>query len=281
MQPSRREFVKWVTASGIALSLSRLASAEEPDFAVREILPGRGAWNPAATGVGRIDGVAKVTGAKLPCGDFAQPISQAGRQRPRTPCSFGRRTQPRSHRPRPFAPERGRKAVRGGHRRRPARTGMRVPEFYAGDLLCPVGKTPLSGSAGGAVDLRGFRCLRSGAAQLRDAAIVKFGAETGPVKMPNYGQFLSRALVARPPTHPMSTRRSRTAGSVRAFRGQGRPVWARLPIQPGKPMRKPAMAKRSARNSQPTIRRSGARSRFAETQSVDRCFSSRKRNCLV
>ena len=27
-----------------------------------------------------------------------------------------------------------------------ARTGVRVPEFYAGDLLCPVGKTPLSGS---------------------------------------------------------------------------------------------------------------------------------------
>ena len=24
-----------------------------------------------------------------------------------------------------------------------ARTGIRVPEFYAGDLLCPVGKTPL------------------------------------------------------------------------------------------------------------------------------------------
>ena len=39
-----------------------------------------------------------------------------------------------------------------------ARIGTRVPEFYAGDLLCPVGKTPLYlGSAGRAVDLRGFR----------------------------------------------------------------------------------------------------------------------------
>ena len=77
MQPSRREFVKWVTASGIALSLSRLVSAEEPDFAVRETLPGRGTWNPAATGVGRIDGVAKVTGAKLYAADFravAKPV---------------------------------------------------------------------------------------------------------------------------------------------------------------------------------------------------------------
>jgi len=70
MRTSRREFVKGATASGIALSLSRLALAEEPPFAARETLPGRQAWNPAATGVGRIDGVAKVTGAKLYASDF-------------------------------------------------------------------------------------------------------------------------------------------------------------------------------------------------------------------
>src|SRR6516225_9452408 len=70
MRTSRREFVKWVTASGIALSLSRVALAEEPEFAARETLPGRQRWNPAATGAGRIDGVAKVTGAKLYASDF-------------------------------------------------------------------------------------------------------------------------------------------------------------------------------------------------------------------
>jgi hypothetical protein len=70
MRPSRREFVKWVTASGIALSLSRLGSAEETGFATRETLPGRQNWNPAADGAGRIDGVAKVTGAKLYASDF-------------------------------------------------------------------------------------------------------------------------------------------------------------------------------------------------------------------
>src|SRR5262249_43637214 len=70
MSISRREFVTSVTASGIALSVSRLAIAEEPGFAVRETLPGRRGWNPAATGVGRIDGVAKVTGAKLYASDF-------------------------------------------------------------------------------------------------------------------------------------------------------------------------------------------------------------------
>src|SRR6202047_496902 len=70
MTTSRRAFVKGITASGIALSLSRLASAEEPTFAARETLPGRGNWNPAANGAGRIDGVAKVTGAKLYTSDF-------------------------------------------------------------------------------------------------------------------------------------------------------------------------------------------------------------------
>jgi hypothetical protein len=70
MSISRREFVKSVAASGIALSVSRLATAEEPSFAARETMPGLQRWNPAATGVGRIDGVAKVTGAKLYASDF-------------------------------------------------------------------------------------------------------------------------------------------------------------------------------------------------------------------
>src|ERR1700688_4599580 len=70
MTRSRREFMTLATASGIALSLSRLAIAEEPGFAARETLPGLQRWNPAATGVGRIDGVAKVAGAKLYASDF-------------------------------------------------------------------------------------------------------------------------------------------------------------------------------------------------------------------
>src|SRR5262247_2136140 len=70
MRISRRDFVKSATASGIALSITPLAIAEEPNFAARETLPGRQGWNPAATGVGRIDGVAQVTGAKLYASDF-------------------------------------------------------------------------------------------------------------------------------------------------------------------------------------------------------------------
>src|SRR5438093_7117227 len=69
MRPSRREFVKWVTASGIALSLSRFGGAEERGFVASQTLPGQ-RWNPATTGAGRIDGVAKVTGVKLYASDF-------------------------------------------------------------------------------------------------------------------------------------------------------------------------------------------------------------------
>jgi hypothetical protein len=70
MRISRREFVTSITASGIALSMSRLAIAEEPSFAERETLPGRQRWNPAAGGRGRIDALPKVTGAKLYASDF-------------------------------------------------------------------------------------------------------------------------------------------------------------------------------------------------------------------
>jgi hypothetical protein len=86
MQPSRCEFVKWITASGISLSPSRLALAEQLGFAARETLPGRQNWNPAANGAGRVDGVAKVTGTRLYASDFRAAVCRAGRRTRRTPC---------------------------------------------------------------------------------------------------------------------------------------------------------------------------------------------------
>jgi CO/xanthine dehydrogenase Mo-binding subunit len=62
--------LRLVTASGITLGLSRLSAAQVPDFRTRETLPGRGGWNPAVGGAGRIDGIVKVTGAKLYPSDF-------------------------------------------------------------------------------------------------------------------------------------------------------------------------------------------------------------------
>ena len=67
---SRRTLLQAGAASGIALTLTRLAAAEEPSFVARETLPGPQQWNPSATAAGRIDGVAKVTGAKLYASDF-------------------------------------------------------------------------------------------------------------------------------------------------------------------------------------------------------------------
>ena len=57
MGTSRRDFVKLLTSSGIALSVSPLALAQQPDFMARETFPGRQNFNPAATGAGRIDDV--------------------------------------------------------------------------------------------------------------------------------------------------------------------------------------------------------------------------------
>ena len=64
MRASRRTFLQWVTTSGISVGLSRFAAAEPASFATRETLPGPGLV-PQGRLVGRIDGLAKVTGATL------------------------------------------------------------------------------------------------------------------------------------------------------------------------------------------------------------------------
>ena len=191
MQPSRREFVQWLTASGIALSLSRLALAEEPSFAARQTLPGRQRWNPAATGVGRIDGVAKVTGAKLYASDFRAadmpgwPATTSHAILVRAPdathvytgMDLGRlkgALEPAV-------------VVTADHL---ARIGTRVPEFYAGDLLCPIGKTPLYlGQPVALLIFEHFDAFDQARLALRDGTFVRFGEETGPIVGPNYGAF--------------------------------------------------------------------------------------------
>lgn len=144
MRPSRREFVKWLSAGGISVSLSHLALAKEPAFASRETLPGRGHFNPAAKGVGRVDGVAKVTGAKLYASDFRAA------DMPGWPATTAHailvRANDATH---VYA---GIDLARLDGPAKPSvvvtaadldRIGTRVPEFYTGDLFCPVGKTPL------------------------------------------------------------------------------------------------------------------------------------------
>ena len=118
MSISRRGFVTSAVVSGIAVSFSRLAVAAEPSFDLRETLPGRQRWNPAATGDGRIDGVAKVSGSKLYASDFRAsdmpgwPSETSHAILVRAPDATHVYTGPRS-----LAAHRRGEAFGGGHRR--------------------------------------------------------------------------------------------------------------------------------------------------------------------
>ncbi|MGZ3348932.1 MAG: xanthine dehydrogenase family protein molybdopterin-binding subunit [Xanthobacteraceae bacterium] len=236
MRISRREFVKSVTASGIALTVSRLAIAEEPGFAARETLPGRQAWNPAATEIGRIDGVAKVTGAKLYASDFR--AADLPNWPPRTSHAMLLRAPDATH---VYA---GMDLSRLSGALKPsvvvtaadlARTGMRVPEYYAGDLLCPVGKTPLYlGQPVALLIFEDFDAFDQARLALRDQAVLKFGEQTGPVSMPDYGAFRFTRVGGPTPEAPDVYSPFKNGWvSPGRFESTGRPIWARLPIPTG------------------------------------------------
>jgi CO/xanthine dehydrogenase Mo-binding subunit len=237
MQPSRREFVKWVTASGIALSLSRLGSAEEAGFAARETLPGRQNWNPAANGAGRVDGVAKVTGAKLYASDFRAA------DLPGWPANT-------SHAMLIRAPDAthvyaGMELARLAGAMKPSvvvtaadleKIGTRVPEFYTGDLFCPVGKTPLyMGQPVALLIFEQFDGFDQARLALRDGTFVKFGEETGPVVRPNYGAFRFTRVAGPTPDAPDVYSPVKNGWvSPGRFQDTERPIWARLPIPTGR-----------------------------------------------
>ena len=204
MSGSRREFVKWVTASGISLSLSRLGFAEDIAFATRETLPGRQSFNPAATGAGRVDGVAKVTGAKLYASDF-RAVDMPG---------WPAQT---SHALLVRAPDAthvyiGMDLLRLDGALKPttvvtaadiAQTGLRVPAFYTGDLFCPVGKTPLYlGQPVALLIFDTFDAFDRARLALRDGTFVKFGEETGPVMMPPFAAFRFTRVAGATPGAP-------------------------------------------------------------------------------
>src|SRR5712691_9569485 len=237
MQPSRREFVKWVTASGIALSMSRLGSAEEAGFATRETLPGRQNWNPAANGAGRIDGVAKVTGTKLYASDFRAA------DLPGWPATTSHAILVRA--PDATHVYTGMDLARLSGALKPsvvvtaedlAKIGTRVPEFYAGDLFCPVGKTPLYlGQPVALLIFEKFDAFDQARLALRDGTFVRFGEETGPVVGPNYGAFRFTRVAGPTPDAPDVYSPVKNGWvSPGHFQDSDRPIWARLPIPTGR-----------------------------------------------
>ena len=204
MRTSRREFIKWVSATGIVLSVSRLASAEEPPFDARETLPGRGSWNPAASAAGRIDGVAKATGAKLYASDFRAA------DLPGWPAHTSHATLIRA--PDATHVYTGLDLARLSGALKPsvvvtaaelAQVGTRVPDVYAGDLFCPIGRTPLYlGQPVAVLIFEGFDAFDQARLALRDGRFVKFGEETGPVAMPDYGAYRFTRVAGPTPDAP-------------------------------------------------------------------------------
>ncbi|MBR1212608.1 molybdopterin cofactor-binding domain-containing protein [Bradyrhizobium sp. JYMT SZCCT0180] len=276
MRPSRREFVKWVSASGIALSLSRLGSAEAAGLPPRASLPGREGWNPAANGAGRIDGVAKVTGAKLYASDFRAS------DLPGWP-------QSTSHAILVRAPDAthvyvGMDLARLSGALKPSmvvtaddldKIGTRVPAFYTGDLFCPVGKTPIyMGQPVALLIFETFDAFDRARLALRDGTFVKFGEETGPVAIPNYGAYRFTRVAGPTPDAP-DVYSPIQAGWVSPGRSQisPLPVWSPLAKDTPAPYSKAAVygeqirSELAAKNSNLLML-----DREFETQSVDPMF---------
>jgi CO/xanthine dehydrogenase Mo-binding subunit len=235
MRPSRREFVRWVTTSGIAVGLSRFAAAEMPGFTTRETLPGRRATLSSRV-TGRIDGIAKVTGAKLYASDFRAadlPGWPAG-----TSHALLVRAPDASH------VYQGLNLELLGDAAKPtvivtaddlARINISVPAFYTGDLLCPVGKTPLYlGQPVALLLFEQFDAFDRARLALRGKAFLKFGAETGPVSMPNYGAWRFTRIAGPVPGAPdIYSPLDEGWTSPGYFESSGRPIWKPLPVAKG------------------------------------------------
>ncbi|WP_310196865.1 molybdopterin cofactor-binding domain-containing protein [Ancylobacter sp. 3268] len=233
MLPSRREFMKWSAAGGIVLSLSRFAGAQTPDFLERETLPGRGVPHPA---IGRVDGVAKVTGAKLYASDF-RAVDLPGWPA-ETHHALLLRTPDASHVYEGLA-------LDGlGADAKPAtiiaaediaKIGLRVPPFYTGDLFCPIGTTPLYlGQPVALLLFDRFDAYDRARTFLRDNPHLKFGAETGPLTRPNYGAFrFTRVAGATPDAPDLYSPIQEGWISPGFVESSGRPVWQVLPDAKG------------------------------------------------
>jgi CO/xanthine dehydrogenase Mo-binding subunit len=235
VRTSRRDFVKLLTSSGIALSVSRLALAEETSFAARETLPGRQSFNPAANGTGRIDGVVKVTGAKLYAGDFR--AADLPGWPAKTSHAMLIRATDATHIYDALDLSRLTGALKPSvvvTAEDLARVGVRAPQFYAGDLLCPLRKTPLYlGQPIALLIFEDFDAFDQARLALRDTTVVKYGAETGPIKRPPYAAFRFTRIAGATPNAPDVYSPFKNGWVSPGKFENEHPIWARLPIPTG------------------------------------------------
>jgi CO/xanthine dehydrogenase Mo-binding subunit len=228
--------VKLLTSSGIALSVSRLALAEQAEFAARETLPGRQSWNPAASGAGRIDSVVKVTGSKLYAGDFRAA------DLPGWPAKTSHAMVIRATDATHIYDGLDLSSLTGATKPAAVVTaedlgpiGTRVPEFYAGDLFCPLRRTPLYlGQPIALLIFEDFDAFDQARLALRGATVVKYGEETGPVTRPPYAAFRFTRVAGPTPDAPDVYSPVKNGWvSPGVFDESQHPVWARMPIPTG------------------------------------------------
>ncbi|MCX5512938.1 xanthine dehydrogenase [Kaistia algarum] len=273
MQPTRRELMKWGVASGITLALSRISAAESLSFLDRETLPGRGVPRLAK---GRVDGIAKVTGAKLYASDFRAadmpgwPAETAHALLVRTPDAshiyLGLDLDQLDAAAKPTV------IVTAADLER---IGTRVPEFYAGDLFCPVGNTPLYlGQPVALLLFDTFDAQDRARLAFRNGNLLKFGAETGPLTGPNYAAFrFTRVAGATPDAPDVYSPIQEGWISPGFLESSGRPIWKPLPVAKGGEYVKGATYGEAIRSSL-AAPDSGtlALARDFETQSIDPMF---------
>jgi CO/xanthine dehydrogenase Mo-binding subunit len=234
MRLSRREFVTWMGASGIALGVSRLTPAQALDFEATQTLPG--AVNAGLTSRGRIDGVAKVTGAKIYGSDFR--ASDIDGWPPNTSHALLVRTPDATHLYEGLdldalpADAKPTVVVTADDLKR---VGTRVPPFYAGDLLCPVGQTPLYlGQPVALLLFESFDAYDRARVIFRDSNLLKFGAETGPIKQPNYTALRFTRIAGPTPDSPDVYSPLQEGFISPGFtQSGGRPIWQPLPVSEG------------------------------------------------
>ncbi len=181
----RRAFLKASLVAGVAVVVQPLgAAAQSPAFDARVAASDPGWRRTATTAARRIDGRPKVIGAKLYAADFrAQDMPGWPRQ---TAHALLLKTPDATHvfegidlakLDRELVPDR---AVLAEDL---VKAGITVPPFYAGDLLCPSGKTPLYlGQPAALLIWTDFARFALAKRAIRSArGVFRFGAQTGPV----------------------------------------------------------------------------------------------------
>jgi CO/xanthine dehydrogenase Mo-binding subunit len=156
------------------------------------------------------------------------------------------------------------------------KAGTRVPEFYAqGDLLCPVGLTPLYlGQPVALLLFDTFDAFDQARLALRHQPFVKFGEETGPVERPYYGAYRFTRVGGPTPEAPDIYSPVKNGWvSPGKFQDSERPIWRPLPTSTGQAYGKAAMygeeirAELAAKNPALLVLE-----RQFDTQSVDPMF---------